>query len=352
MVSYDSEPPLGGQGVVLRGMRRSLRGHGVEVDSITGRGHDAIRFPALLHRAPLDFSLHLWRHPQILEQPPADVVHAHGGPGGVLLLRGLRRPLVYTAHHTYAQAHPGLRVQRLISPFEARAYRHADRVLAVSASTADAVRRMGVPRDRVEVLPPGIDLIDVPDEDRDPARFLFAGRWETEKGVLDAIRVMGAVIARHPRASGVVVGRGRLDAAVHHAARERGAGRIQVLGAIDDLALRREYARAGVVVLPSRYEGLGLVALEAQACGAVVVGYDVDGLRESVGTNGVLVPRGAVASMATACLQLLDAPPLREQMAADAAARVRAEHSWRAVGERLLSVYAEVLAGDRRAGRA
>jgi glycosyltransferase involved in cell wall biosynthesis len=338
-VSYDDEPPLGGQGIVLRGMRDVLVARGHAVTTLSGRGENAITFPRVTGRAPLDFSLHVNRHPGLVRALRADVIHAHGGPGGVLLLRDVGAPLVYTAHHTYAQAHGQRSLRRLLSPLEARSYRRAAMVLAVSPSTAEAVRRLGVPAARVEVLSPGVEAPPQGMPPREPGRLLFAGRWETEKGVLDAVAVMRSVLRSRPGVSAAVVGSGRLDEAVRLAA----AGTaIEVLGRVSEARLHQEYARAAVVLMPSLYEGLGLVALEAQAAGALVIGYDVDGLRDAVADPALLVPRGDVTALGALAADVVTQPQRFGELAAGMAAAVRSRHSWDTVAHRLEEVYAAV----------
>jgi glycosyltransferase involved in cell wall biosynthesis len=338
-VSYDDEPPLGGQGVELRGMRAAISERGYAVSTIAGHGDRAQRYPRVTGRAPLDFSIHLNRHPRLIAATSPDVVHALGGPGGVLLLRRLDAPLVYTANHTYRMAHGGASLRRLLSPLEGRAYRRAAKVLAISASTADAVRQLGVPRDRIEVLPPGVDVPDTPPAPRDAVRLLFVGRWEPEKGVLAAIAVMRDVIAQRPDATGVVVGGGSLEASVRRLGTDTG---LDVVGRVDERRLTAEYARASILLVPSQYEGLGLVALEAQAQGAVVVGYDVDGLRDAVGRHGTLVAPGDGAALVRVCVDLIDDPGRRDELAHAGLGHVRASHSWHRIGRRLEEVYDEV----------
>jgi glycosyltransferase involved in cell wall biosynthesis len=346
-VSYDDEPALGGQGVELIGMRAVLRARGHAVSTISGHGEHAQRYARVTGRAPLDFSLHVNRHPRLISATAPDVVHALGGPGGVLLLRRLGVPLVYTANHTYRMAHGRASVRRVPSPLEARAYRRAARVLAISPSTAEAVRALGVPSERIEVLPPGVDVPDGPLRPRDAGRLLFAGRWEPEKGVMTAIAVMREVIRQRPGVSGVVVGGGSLEAMVRRAGGEAG---LDVAGRVDEARLAAEYSRASIVVLPSRYEGLGLVALEAQARGAVVAGYDVDGLRDAVGDRALLVPPHDEAALVRVCLGLIDDPRRRDELAHAALERVRATHSWEHIGGRLEAVYDEVRRAAARQG--
>jgi glycosyltransferase involved in cell wall biosynthesis len=339
-VAFDDEPPQGGQGVMLRGMRRTLSERDVDTRVISGRGEHAIRFAAVTRRPPLDLSLWLNRHPELITRTQPDIVHAHGGPGGVLLVRRLDVPVVYTAHHTYRQAFAVGDPRRVLAPVEALALRGAARVLAVSESTADAVRAMHVPASRVDVVPPGVELPPLDPAAREPGTMLYAGRLEREKNPLSAIAVMRRVIANRPGWRGVVIGGGRLDRAVREAA--AGCSRIEVLGRVDDDTLSRELARASVLLMPSRFEGLGLVALEAQARATPVVGYDVTGLRDAVRDGGILVPAGDVEALRRACLRVLEDDVLAAELGARGRAFVTREHSWDVIGTVLLQAYAAV----------
>lgn len=345
MAGFDDEPALGGQGVVLAGMRRALRHRGVEVDTVAGRGEHAVPFVRVLRRPPLDLSLELNRHPEPLLRNSPQVVHAHGGPGGILLLRRLPVPLVYTAHHTYRQAHGAGSPRRLLSPLEGRAYRRAARVLAVSPSTADALKALGIPASRIEVLVSGVDVpAGIDDSGRDPGRLLFVGRLEPEKGVMDALTVMGDLVRHRPGVSAAIVGTGGEEPAVRRAALGTG---VEVLGAVDRATLAEQYRRAAVVLMPSRYEGFGLVALEAMAAGAAVAAYDVEGLRDAVGGSGggLLVPAGRPEALRAACADLLEQPGRRLELAARGREHVLAHHSWATVARRLEEVYRSLAAG-------
>ncbi len=83
------------------------------------------------------------------------------------------------------------------------------------------------------------------------------------------------------------------------------------LGHVPDAALPGLYAGALAFVLPSRYEGFGLTALEAMACGTPVVVADRAALPEVVGTAGVLVDPDDPPAIAAAVLGALDDPALR-----------------------------------------
>ncbi|HEV3124164.1 MAG TPA: glycosyltransferase family 4 protein [Candidatus Dormibacteraeota bacterium] len=343
LATYDDGPPIGGQGVLVCGLRAALHRRGVDVHTVAGRGEYGQRHPALTRRAPLDFSIELNRHPRRLYEGNPALVHAMGGPGGVLLLRRLEVPLVYTANHTYRQAYASSRPQRLLSIAERRAYRAAAKVLPISPSTADAVRALGVPSRRIEVILPGVDVdrFDRGEAKREPERVLFVGRLEWEKGPLDAVRCIRHLAQDRRGLRGVVIGRGALEGAVRNAvdsARRAGVS-IDLLGAVSDDELAEQFARATVVIVPSRYEGLGLVALEAMAGGAAVVGTDVTGLRDAVGDRGVLVEPDAPDRLADAVAMLLDHPAQRGELTARAREHVREHHSWDTVGARVMEIY-------------
>jgi glycosyltransferase involved in cell wall biosynthesis len=338
MVSYDDDPPLGGQGVVVHGMRAALERRGVRVHTISGRGENAISVARRTGRAPLDLSLQLNRYPQVMLRASPDVVHAHGGPGGVLIWKRIDAPIVYTAHHTYRQAHARGSVKRLLAGVEARSYRNAAMVLPVSRSTANSLLEMGIPASRIEVVPNGVDIVEVPGVEHEDGRVLFVGRLEREKGVLDALSVFRELAATVPGVRGVVVGGGSLEAEVQRAAAASG-GRLEYLGSLDRAALQREYARAAVVLMPSRFEGLGMVALEAQSAGTPVAGYDVDGLRDAVRGGGVLVPAGDVAALRDAVAGLLGDPGRRLEVGERGREAMRAEQSWDSVAARLEEIY-------------
>lgn len=341
IATWDDDPPAGGQGVVIKNLRNQLMARGIQVSTTSGRGSDSMRYPKLSGHGPLDMSIALnlsWR--RLLEGAP-DLVHVSGGPGGLQFLRRLSVPVVYTANHTFRQSHRWYKPQRAYGLVEALGYRRADQIIAISSSTADSVVEMGVPASRLHVITPGIDVDAMaapPGTTRVPGRLAFLGRLKSEKGPLDAIEAMKIAIDKRADASGVVIGAGPLEAEVR---RECAAtdGRISYLGALGDDKVLAELWQAEVLLVPSQFEGLGLVALEAMAAGVAVVGYDVVGLHDTIGSLGSLVREGDIAGLASACLELLDDAGKRVALTEAATAAVRAERSWPACAEAVEAVY-------------
>jgi glycosyltransferase involved in cell wall biosynthesis len=190
-----------------------------------------------------------------------------------------------------------------------------------------------------------------------PAVLLHAGRMDVEKGPEDAVRTLAAIVARHggPVAAGsrarlVLVGEGpHATAALRLADRMGLTDLVQHHRWLPQPALAAELRRAHVVLAPARAtatwaEQRGRVAVEAQAAGAVVVGYASGALPEVVGDAGILVPEGDVDALAREVADLLDDPArwltLRKAGIARAAAR-----SWERIGGDHRDFYERVVAG-------
>jgi D-inositol-3-phosphate glycosyltransferase len=129
------------------------------------------------------------------------------------------------------------------------------------------------------------------------------------------------------------------------------ADALRILPARPQEHLAALYRAADVVLVPSRSETFGLVALEAQACGTPVVAANVSGLRYVVGPGGALVPGHDPQDHAAAALAYLTDPD-RAAVAAREGVRTARGASWDRTVDRLLRVYGgvvEVRAGTREA---
>jgi starch synthase len=104
---------------------------------------------------------------------------------------------------------------------------------------------------------------------------------------------------------------------------------------------------AAVFACPSLYEPLGIVNLEAMACGTAVVGSRVGGIPEVVddGTTGLLVPADDPAALARALNTVMGDPALAKSMGQAGRDRAVAEFGWRAVAEQTAALYSELVSG-------
>jgi glycosyltransferase involved in cell wall biosynthesis len=213
------------------------------------------------------------------------------------------------------------------------------------------LRDLGVPAGRIRVVPPGSDRL--PQEDRADSRnldgtvrALCVAQWIPRKGILELVRAWRT--RERPAAVLVLVGETDADPAYAALVREAvGADpSVVVRGPVDDAALEQAYGEADLFVLPSRYEGYGVVYAEALAHGLPVIACNVGPVPELVGEDAaVLVPPQDVEALSGALDLLLQDADLRDRMSA--AARRRAEElpRWEDTAEGFLSVLQETTAG-------
>jgi colanic acid/amylovoran biosynthesis glycosyltransferase len=236
------------------------------------------------------------------------LVHAHFGPSGALALpicQSLQIPLVVTFHGYDAT----VRDRHLLTTkgYSDKLYvfrrkkllATASRIIAVSQFIADRLIARGVPREQIEVHYTGVDTDRFrPDSLANRERVvLFVGRLVEKKGCEFLIRAMQQVAARHPDATLVVIGDGALRQSLEKLS-EQLSVRARFLGVQPAASVCRWMQRASVMCVPSvtsadgDSEGLGMVFLEAQACGVPVVATRHGPIPEVIehGETGYLAP--------------------------------------------------------------
>jgi glycosyltransferase involved in cell wall biosynthesis len=171
---------------------------------------------------------------------------------------------------------------------------------------------------------------------------VHVGRMVAQKNHQGVLDVFGRVRAVVPQARLLCVGDGPLRAAVERRiAREGLAGHARCVGVRGDAV--ELMGRSDVLLLPSRHEGLGLVALEAGAVGVPVVGSRIPGLDEVVleGENGTLHAVDDVAGMADSVVRILGDAEAAERLGEGGRRRVGDHFSVQASAERLAGLYRE-----------
>lgn len=278
----------------------------------------------------------------------ADVVHAHWWFPGALaacapgVLGG--RPLVITSHGS------DIRLAAKLAPARALFARVAARAAAytaVSSWLCDEAMAMA-PGLRCEVAPMPVETAGFapPADDAGRGGLLFVGRLTAQKGVDVLLRALAApALARETL---TIVGDGPEGAALRTLAGSLGvAERVRWLGALPPTALPPHYAAARALVVPSREEGLGLVAVEGQLCATPVVAARSGGLPDVVrdDVTGVLVPPDDPAALAHALAALLADRPRAARLGARGRDAARVRFGPDAVADRYLQFY------DRARGR-
>jgi alpha-maltose-1-phosphate synthase len=246
---------------------------------------------------------------------------------------------------------------------ERTALEHADAVIAVSGAMRDAVLELyDVDPARIEVIHNGID----PDEFRpdpstdalprwgvDPARpyVLFVGRISRQKGIdllLEAVRSLdpAAQFVLCAGSADTAEQREEVARTVEELQRQR-TGVLWLEEMVPRADLIQLITHAAVLAVPSVYEPLGIVNLEAMACETAVVASAVGGIPEVVvdGETGLLVPydpndpAGFTAALAARMNELVADPGRARELGVAGRRRVLEEFTWRSIAERTAALY-------------
>ncbi len=177
---------------------------------------------------------------------------------------------------------------------------------------------------------------------------LFAGNPKPHKGIPTLMRAFVRIAPLFPDIDLVFVGgTSPQNSPLRELAHASGIeGRVKVLGQISEEELIGCYNCAEILVMPSLYEGFGLPALEAMACGAAVVVSDAGSLPEIAGDAALIFKAGNPDSLAESMDALLRNEALRSAMVKRGLSRA-GEFSWRTTAEKTLAIYEKVLSEQK-----
>ena len=246
----------------------------------------------------------LWQHGRRLRQAHYDcILVSWAYPDGVAagwLARRLGIPYVLKVHGSdlNVQAEYALRRSQIRT-----ALRGADAVVSVSQALADKAIALGTDPPRVHVLYNGVNHALFTPGLRSEARarlglpattplLLYVGNLKASKGCLELIDAFPALLATHPKARLIYIGKGPDRDALRARIAALGCeGQIELAGATTHDALGDWFRAADLLCLPSHNEGVPNVVLEAMACGTPVVATRVGGIPEVVPDYaGILIP--------------------------------------------------------------
>ena len=238
--------------------------------------------------------------------------------------------------------------------------RRADRVIAVSEATAaDLVGIYGVGRDRIEVIPNGVEERFRPHSADEQAAFrlrndlpehflLFVGTLQPRKNLDGLLRAYALIADRINWPLVVIGGAGWLYSPIERLLRRLGIGnRVRFTGYVLPEDLPGWYAAAEIFILPSHYEGFGLPVIEAMASGTPVITSSTSSLPEVAGGCAALVDPAAPAEIAGAMLKLAEDAGRRRELS-DLGVRHARKFTWRRAAEATYAVYRR--AGNRNQG--
>jgi glycosyltransferase involved in cell wall biosynthesis len=399
LLGYRSKPHAGGQGVYLHYLSRALVEAGHSVDVISGPPYPELDPRVRLIRLP---SLDLYENglrslrpahcrslsnliewfskltggfaePYTFGRRALKYLRQHGHEydllhdnqslsDGMLGLQRLGFPLVTTIHHPIthdrriALEHAVSPLQRLLIRrwhsflrMQKRVARRLHHVVTVSeCSRRDIALDFGRSEDAIEVIHNGIDtdlFRPLPEIERRPGRIMVTVSADAPlKGMRYLLQALASLVDRHPDLELLAVSRLEPGGETEQLITRLGLrDRIEFVSGLSGAEMAECYASAALVVVPSLYEGFGLPAGEAMACGLPVIATDGGALPEVVGDAGVIVPRGDAGALAAAIDALLRDADRRETLGRQARERILQQFSWQVCAHAMVSYYRNVL---------
>ncbi|MEW6324889.1 MAG: glycosyltransferase family 4 protein [Nitrospirota bacterium] len=369
---------LAARGHSVRVLTRRLPRHRADQESIDGARE--YRY-SVNDAGPVPFLSSTLRNARalfgrLLDEEPADLIHAHQPFTGFALLRDARRaaiPAVYTCHslafEEYAtrqpHANPLLAALHIMGRrgLERGALKRSDRILTLSEFMRQRVAGAHrIPAERIDVFPGGVDAQRFrPNPDKASVRkelgwpadrfvFLTVRNLVPRMGLELLIRAMAGVAPAVKEAMLVIGGEGMLRPSLDRLIRELGLQeRVRLAGFIPEVDLPRCYQAADLFILPTlQLEGFGLVTLEALASGLPVLGTRAGATPEIL--TGLdpqwLFDEAAPAAMARRMIEqaqaLVRQPPLAAALARRCRRYIEGNYTWTRHLDRLEALYEEI----------
>lgn len=402
ILSYRSEPKVGGQGVYVDYLSSALVDAGAMVDVISGppypiltRDVGLVKLPSLdLFAQPHNGNLAL-RPRHLLS--PTDTYEYFGHLSGKFVepytfgqraFRHFRRhrhtydvvldnqslsigigkiasrlgvPLTTMIHHPIThdrrlalEAAPDWQHRWLVRrwyAFYRMQVREAQKLEAITCPSEhakrDIVDQFGVEPDHILPIPLGVDTASFNPSDKversDRTIITTASSDTPLKGLHFLLEAYHSILQTHPDCQLVVIGKLREGQAQETLLRLDLKDRVQFKHNLSRADLADEFRRAAVAITPSLYEGFGLPAAEAMSCGTPVIVTDGGALPEVAGDAGIIVPKGNSGALSRAISVLFDHPDRRHDIGAACLRRAQANFDWRAIAPRYIDFFANAI---------
>lgn len=401
LLGYRSAPFVGGQGIYVKYLSKALVEAGHQVDVISGppypqldEGVNLIRMPSLDLFASDNHALalrpkHLKSYSDVFEwwamltggfaEPYTfsrrvakylkihghryDLVHDNQCLGwGLLSIQKRGLPVVATVHHPITRdkqlaldAAPNWRHRILVRRWHSflrmqkKVVQKLGHIVTVSErSRHDIANAFDRPASTIELVHNGIDtdtFKPLAHVTKDPLQLITtASADQPLKGLRYLLDAVASLKPAFPGLKLLVVGKLKEDGATaKQLKRLQLADSVQFVSGISTEALVEHYNQSAIAVSPSLYEGFGLPAGEAMACGTPVISSDGGALPEIVGDAGIVVEAGNSAELAKAIAALLQDPDKRQSMAIECRKRIENTFSWEVAAQQFSDYYYQIL---------
>ena len=407
LISYRSNPHCGGQGVYIRHLSHALCDLGHTVEVIAGppdpllnnkannrlnntvtltmlktldlyNPEDLFRTPRLDelkdpinliewldislmgYPEPLTFGMRVKKHIKETKKH-YDIIHDNQSLSYGILSLAKRMPVTATIHHpitvdrrlavqstkSFLKKIKALRWYSFIN-MQKKVARKLPCIITVSQSSKkDIAREFNIPESKFKTIPIGIDTNNFYPLDtvkKQPNRIIVTNSADTPlKGLYHLLFAIKGVLKIRP-VQLVVIGSPKKNGGIEKLIKKLGIGQhITFTGRIDPEQFVREYAKAGIAIVPSLYEGFGLPVGEAMACRIPVICTTGGALPEVAGDAAKLVPPANASALEAAILELLDDPSQCEALAQKGYERVLKKFTWEKTAIRTVEAYKEII---------
>ena len=407
LLGYRSQPFGGGQGIYIKYLSKALVNAGHKVTVISGPPYphldprvELIQVPSLnLFESPVHHAVALrpkhllswadffewWsmltggfaesycfgrRVTKLLKgrQHEFDIIHDNQSLCyGLLDLEKMGYPVVATFHHPITHdlqialdAEPKWYMRLLIRRWHSflrmqkKVVKQLKHIVTVSeCSRRDIATDFKVPAEKIDLIYNGIDTDEfrpLPDVAKVPFRIMCtASADQPLKGLRYLLLAVASLRKQYPAMRLMVVGKPRPGGPTEQLLAEQGLNDIvQFVSGISTEQLVRHYNEAEIVVCPSLYEGFGLPAGEAMACGTAVISSTGGALPEVVGDAGLVVEAGSSDAIAQGITQLFEDANLRTTLAQAARTRIEQTFSWSVAAQQFSRYYEKMLAERKK----
>lgn len=288
----------------------------------------------------------------ILKLRKMDVVHVQwpipNGLGAIFLKKIYGIPYINTIHgeevHLSKRYHLLFALRWLVN--------NSSKTITNSTATRKFCLEAGLDGDKIEVIPFGVDTdffrpLDVY-KDENIFQILSVGYLIERKGFEYLIRAMPLVLEKHKQARLKIVGSGPLESKLKELIYELDLGdEVEIVNNVSDEELLMIYNSSDLFVLPSivdsqgNTEGLGVVLLEAMACGLPVIGSDVGGIPDIIVDNelGILVNEKDLNGISLAITRFIEDDKLRELIVLRGNVIINSKFSWDKISESYVEIF-------------
>ncbi|WP_416840391.1 glycosyltransferase family 4 protein [Haloferax sp. DFSO52] len=348
-------PPEEGIGTYVWKLANNLRKRGHTPVLITrGNGKSSIKNGIEIHQAkfypvyPFHVHVHEFFVQNVVDKLDLDVLHIHSPLSPVVdadvpILATIHTPIMPVASITDKTTVSGLlgylQSVTVSQRIERDLVNSADMVTAVSESIAEALELQYSENTRLLYNGVDADEYDECTEQGEDKYLLFVGRIAQSKGILQLIRAYSEYNIDLPVR---VVGSGPLEGKMKQFVSKKDiSDKVIIKGYVSDGDLKEMYANAEALILPSLYEGLPTVVLEALASGTPVIGTEVPGIQDLINhrVNGLLMPDNSIEQIHASITKLSENPELKSLLSSNARQSVVPKYTWDSISNDAIKYY-------------